>query len=152
MSKRGFTLVEVVIVLALFLVLAVAAVPIFSNFQTSTQIGQFSNQILQTLRSAREYSVARYQDSAYGIYFDTTNIGSKRFTLYQGATYASRNASFDRVFILDRSLLLTTTLTGNEINFAKGTGLPSTTGTVTVATPGGTTKVITINSYGLATQ
>lgn len=150
--KSGFTLIEILIALGLFFILVVSAIPIYGNFQSSTQLSQFAIQISQTLRMARDYSAAGYHDSSYGVYFETTALVKKKFILYQGVSYASRNTSFDRTYTLDSALSLSSTLDGNEINFAKGSALPSTTGIITLSSPSGTAKVITINSYGLVTQ
>ena len=147
---EGFTFLELVIVMAIGLVLVGFGSQIYGNLQPSTQISRISSEILQATRTAKSKSVARENNAAHGIFFDTT---ANSFTLYQGATYATRNSSFDLTTTLGGSLSLTTALTGSgdadDVNFSTGLGTPNKTGTITVTHDTVGTKTISINSLGL---
>jgi len=140
---KGFTLIELLIVIGITLVLAGAVSPIYGNLQVSAQLNEESSQIVQAIRLAKEKSSARVNNSQYGVYFQANS-----YTLYQGSAYALRNSSYDRVTTLSDSVTITSTLTGNEINFSKGLGEPSNTGTVTITHSVSGSRVIDINSLG----
>jgi prepilin-type N-terminal cleavage/methylation domain-containing protein len=141
--NKGFTLVELLVVIGITLVVAVTAVPIYGNLQVSSQLNENSSLIIQTVRTARERSVGRLNNAAHGVY-----ITASAYTLYQGASYATRNSSYDRTTTLDSVLTMSTTLAGDEVNFSKGLGVPNTTGTITLTHDVQGSKTITINSFG----
>jgi len=141
---KGFSLVELLIVISIMLIMAAVAVPIYGNMQTSSQLNENSTLIAQTIRIARQNSISRLNNSNYGVKFFTNS-----FVIYQGASYSARVAAYDRTTTLDSALTLVTTLTNNEINFTLGTGMPNVIGVVTLNHATGGTKTITINSYGI---
>jgi len=142
-DKKGFTLIEILIVTAITLILVVAAAPIFGNLQVSSQLNEHSSLIIQAIRIARERSVARLENSAHGVFFTSTT-----YTVYQGSSYATRNSSYDRGSTLDSALSLTTTLSGNDVNFSKGLGAPNNTGTINLNHDVQGAKTITITLFG----
>ncbi|MFC1701097.1 Tfp pilus assembly protein FimT/FimU [Patescibacteria group bacterium] len=146
---KGFTFIELLIVIAIMLVIAVAASPIYGNLMASSQLNENTSQIIQIVRTAREQSSAWLNDSAHGVYF---NITEKKYILYQGDSYASRNTNYDRETSLDSSLSLSTTLSNNEINFSKGLGMPNNTGNITLSHDASNSRIITINSFGMTEQ
>jgi len=147
-DKSGFTLVELFIVIGITLVLAAAAVPIYSNIQVSAQLNENTSQITQTLRTARERSVARFNNSSHGIYIETNIGGDDRFILYQGDSFIARDSTYDRAVTLDKALSLSTTLTGNDIHFSKGLGVPNETGTITLTHDVEGSRSISVNRLG----
>jgi len=144
---RGFTLIELLIVIAITLILAAAVAPIYGNLQVSGQLNETSAQIIQALRTARERSLARFNTTQHGVYFQ-----SDRYALYQGASYALRESDYDREVILDDSLGLSWSLTGTgdagDVNFSKGLGVPNKRGTITSTHDASGTRTIAINSFG----
>jgi prepilin-type N-terminal cleavage/methylation domain-containing protein len=146
-DKKGFTLVELLITIGITLVLASAAVPIYGNLQVSAQLNENTTQIVQTLRTAHERSVARQNDDTWGVYLTATT-----YTLYKGATYATRDAGFDRTTTLDNALTIATTLTGNEVNFSKGLGVADNIGTVTLTHDVNGSSALIINAFGVVEE
>jgi prepilin-type N-terminal cleavage/methylation domain-containing protein len=144
---RGFTIVELLIVLALTALLVAMVPPIYGNLEVSAQLNEQTAQIVQTIRTARSRSIARLNSAQHGVYFSTTG-GTDSYTLYQGATYAGRDASYDRTTTLDQALQLTETLSGTEVVFALGSGTPSTTGTVRITHEVSGSRLIDVNAWG----
>ncbi len=150
--RKGFTVIELLIVLGIMGVLAAAAAPLYGNMQLSAQLDENISQITQTARIARERSFSRLNNSSHGIYFEINPSGNDKFILYQGDSYATRNAEYDRVFTLDPSLSLSTTIMGNEINFSKEFGIPNATGTVTIFHSVKGSRTMRINRLGMAEE
>jgi prepilin-type N-terminal cleavage/methylation domain-containing protein len=149
---RGFTLIEILIVIALVLILAALISPIYGNFQSSGQLNDNVTQIVQYTRTARERSVARLNDSSHGVFFDVDPTGDDKYVLYQGSSYATRFSSYDREVLLDSIFSLSTTLAGDEVNFSKGLGIPNTTGIITLTHEISGAKMINVHSYGLVEE
>jgi prepilin-type N-terminal cleavage/methylation domain-containing protein len=148
-KSAGFTLVELLIVIAITLIIGVASIPIYGNLQVSGQLNENSSQIIQTIRTAQSRSIARVNGAQHGIQFGNTN-----YTLYQGASYATRDTNLDRTVSLDTALAISTSLSGGstDINFSKGFGVPSATGTVTLSHDVGGPRTITINDVGMVEE
>jgi prepilin-type N-terminal cleavage/methylation domain-containing protein len=148
--SQGFTLIELLIVISIFIIIAVVSVPIYGNWQATTQIDEVTTEIIQALRLAKTRSQAGLNNSSQGVYFEVNESSGDAFTIYQGSSYVSRDINYDQETILGDTLILITTLAGNEINFSKGLGEPTATGTIMIVH--GTTDeiaTVTINRLGV---
>jgi len=149
---RGFTLVELLIVIGLTIILVTATVPIYGSLQVKAQLSETSAQIAQSLRSARQNAIAGYFNNAYGVYFGNT-VSPNFYTIYQGTSYATRSSSFDRVNTLDNAVSivnvsLTTTTGGIDINFSKGLGVPNNIGSLNLTHSVQGSSTISVNALG----
>lgn len=153
-TNKGFTLIELLIVITIALILAAATVPIYGNFQVSSQLNENTSQIIQNLRIAREKSVAGLNKARHGVYFEVNASGQDKYVLYQGNSYDQRVASYDREVVLDKVLHLS--LPGGaleyEINFSKGLGMPSATGTINLTHDITGSRQIIINNLGMVEE
>ena len=144
-GKRGFTIVELLIVLGIGVLMAVAVVPIYSNLVPASDSAQVASEIVQTIRTARARSVARLGNSSYGVKFLPD-----KYILYRGASYAAAltAGTLERTITLGGAFLLTTTLVSDDVNFSKGIGVPN-TGVVTLSRQSADPKTISINQFGM---
>jgi len=144
-QRSGFTLVELLITVAILIILAASTVVVASQFYTSSQLLESADRLTQTIHTAKVRSVGGVNDVSHGVYVETS-----QYTLYQGGSYESRDSSYDRVIELDNGLLLSNTISGNDITFSRGLGYSSTTGTITIAhQETGDEETITIQSIGI---
>ncbi len=143
-KNKGFTLIEILIVIGLLVLLAAAALPVYGNFQVSAQLNENSSQIVQALRMAREKSMAGFNNSRHGVKF-----ASDRYIIYQGESYDLRDSAYDREVILNDSLSISTSLNNNEINFGQDLGRPDNTGTTTLIHALGGLRRISVNDFGM---
>jgi prepilin-type N-terminal cleavage/methylation domain-containing protein len=152
-TPEGFTLIELLIVLAVTLLLALVSAPIYGNLQVSAQLNENTSELIQTIRTARTRAAARVNNAQHGVYFNITG-GDDQYILYQGASYATRTSTYDRVETLDGALALSASLTGGavDLNFSRGLGLPSVTGTLTLTHITSGTRTVNINSYALVEE
>ena len=142
-DRPGFSVAEILIVLAIGIVMLAAGVALSSRFFTSSQLNDIDAQLAQTLRTAAQRSAARYNTAAHGVY-----VASDQFILYQGSTYATRDTSLDRITTVASGVTLSTSIPGSDIRFTIGTGVPTATGTVSVVHDVDGTRTIEIRESG----
>jgi prepilin-type N-terminal cleavage/methylation domain-containing protein len=150
---KGFTLTELLIVIGISLILVIAAVPVYGNLQVQAQLNESTSQAIQALRTARERSVARMNNSPHGVYFDIILGSEDKYILYQGASYATRDSSYDRESVLDEPLVfsnLSFVLSGGDvdINFSEGLGISNNTGSLRLTHDVSGSRDIGVNSMG----
>lgn len=143
----GFTLVELLIVLAVTTLLVAASIPIYGGVQVSAQLNDAAAQTVQALRIARTKAVARTENMSHGVCF---NEDGNTVILYQGDSCATRDTAFDRTYTLDDAMTLSTTAPGDDIVFAKGTGVPGASATVTITHSVTGSRVIVLTAAGAA--
>lgn len=150
---RGFTLVELVVVIGLGVILVILAIPIYGNLQISTQLSEQSALITQTLRSVREQAVAGYNNSAHGVFFHIDPVGVDSYVSYQGTSYVARNTAYDQTKTMGSALSFQNSgfiLTGTDIdvNFSKTLGVPNNIGTLLINHSVSGQRSVTVNSLG----
>ena len=150
---RGFTMVELLIVIALSFILVIASLPIYGQLQVRAQLEETSAQLVQALRVVRQNSLARYGGGPHGVFFDINPSGQDRFILYRGDNYVSRDPNYDIVQTLDEALIITNldfSLDGGgiDINFSAGLGRPNNIGSFLLTHVVQGERVISINSFG----
>lgn len=154
MFQKGFSLIEVIVVIGLMSFIFIIAGTTYFGFQRSIQLNENSNQIVQLMRTAKIKSMARVNDSTHGIYFDINTGGADAVTLYEGASYASRVVGQDQIINVPNSLRLSSSDfsmlgTDVDINFSQGFGKPNNIGTITVEHAELGSRSIIINTLGL---
>lgn len=142
-KTAGFTLLEVLLSVAIIALIAGIGTPIYQAFQVRNDLDVATNTISQSFRRAQVLSQAVDGDTTWGL-----SVQSGAIILFQGASYASRNTNFDEVFDLPGSI---TTSGVSEIVYNKFTGEPQNTGTVTLTSNANETRNITINGKGTIT-
>ncbi len=141
--NRGFTLLEMLLSVAILALLAGLGAPIYQSFQVRDDLDIAANTIAGSLRRAQVLSQAVAGDTSWGL-----SVQSGAITLFRGASYASRSANFDEVFDLPGSIVPSGI---SEIVYDKFTGEPQVTGTVTLTSNANEIRNITINEKGTIT-
>ena len=140
--QEGFTLIEMILVVAIIALLAGFGVPIYYSFLAKNDLEVAAGTTTQLLRRAQLNSQAMVGDSSWGV--KVQNSGA---TLFKGTSYSAvRDTSGDEVFSFANNLIVSDL---TEILFTKFTGVVSTVGTTTLTLPSGELKNITINSQGV---
>ena len=128
--KKGFTVLEVLIVIAIVGILTVIVVTGFQKFNRVESVNRDTETVLETLRSARDQTVASKNELQYGVHFGTQSI-----TLFSGTSYSS-GAAGNQVYPLHSGdTILSTVITGGGSNviFQRLTGQTADYGTVTIS-------------------
>lgn len=79
-ERKGFTLIEMTIVLVIILAFLAMSVPFFANFSSATSVNTATREISTVLRTTRSYAIARNRD--YAAVFDTTTIPNRFWIQY----------------------------------------------------------------------
>ncbi len=142
-KAAGFTIIELLLVIAIIISIGTFSVVFFSRFLTQNAVANVQDQFLGEARKAQIYAMMGRQNGNWGVRF-----GSNTLTLFQGNSYATRNAAFDETFRVNSNI----SIAGfTEVVFTKVTGLPSTTGTYSI-TSNDTSKQFVINSQGVVSR
>ena len=138
-NKAAFTLVELLIVMAIFALLITASIPVSINFYKARTLDVNQNGLVQTLRKAQLKAMSIEADSSFGVY-----ITQGKYILFRGSSYKTRDANFDEIFKLPSNIEVSGL---SEIVFSKLDGIPSKTGDITL-TSGSKSETISINKVG----
>lgn len=157
MKNRGFTIVEIFVVVGIFVILTTAALPLYANLQVSTQLNETASQIIQAVRYAQGLSRAGKNNSRHGIYFNVDNLGNNFYVIYQGNNFFDRNTAYDRTTNLDDVLSIQGSGFNKigdsfDVNFSQGLSRPNNTGTIILVHGVQGSRNIEINNFGRVTE
>lgn len=147
--RRGFTLIEVLVVVAVLVVLSAIMATSLSAFRNSKVLDAAVEDTLTTISKARGDTLAGKNNTQYGVHFQ-----SDRIVLFVGNTYVANDAN-NKTTMLDSALEISTiSLAGGGVDviFDRLTGNTSQSGTVVirVASSPVTAHTITISGTGVA--
>lgn len=137
--SQGFTLLELLLSLALIAILAGFSASIFLRIQTKNDLDSSAATVVQNLRRAQLLAQAVDSDIAWGVKIQNGSI-----ILFKGASYATRDTAFDEISTIPNSIGASGV---SEIVYNKFTGLPQLSGTITLST-NTDTSTVTINEKG----
>lgn len=135
---KGFTLLELLIVIAAAILITALTIPVGVRFFQTQILDETTNGILETLRRAQNQAMFQKNDSAFGVKFL-----SDSYVLFQGSFYDPEQDE-NETFTLSSGI---TTEGIDEVVFAKLTGIPNPSGTLTI-TSGNDSQALNINTQG----
>jgi len=121
---KGFTLLEIIIVLGIVTILAVVTLPLGVNFLKQQNLSSTTSTVIATLRQAHTQAMFQKNDSSFGVKFLPSS-----YILFQGTTYNTREAEEDILTSIPSGISVSGI---EEIVFDKRTGEPNTTGTILI--------------------
>ncbi len=156
--RSGFTIIEMIIVIAVISVVSLVTAPLGIQFYNSQTITGIQGQLGDSLTRARSQSATQKNDSAYGLclnnVFGSNGTTTSSYTLYagnDGAACSSHNTVADDQYQLLSGTYITFPTSTNEIGFAKHTGTPTATGTISIVW-NGLTKTLTLDNLGTVVE
>ncbi len=151
-KKKGFTIIELILVITVLVIVVSAVFTLQGGILADTYLDTNSEQIVQNLRLAQMRSIARVNDSQWGVYFDEDAGGTgDKFVLFKGTSYATRDSNYDIVTELPDIISLSSISlngSGADMVFAKLSGDSSTYGSILISDNLGNSNTISINSKG----
>ncbi len=124
MFRRGYALLEVILVVTLIGIVAGISIPLYRDYQIKNDLNLATEQIIQGLARARLLSQAAQGDSAWGFY-------APAGVLYKGTAYETRDTTFDETYAMPSTIAIEGLL---EVNYSKIFGIPSATGNIELTT------------------
>lgn len=145
---RAFTLIEMIVIMALLIAVAMISIPVASRFQADSQLSETANIMIQNIRLAAQDSLSGFQSAHHGLKFFPDY-----YVIFQGDNYASRQPDKDRVITWPSSLSLSwqSDLAGDELVF-DNQGLAQTAIRLDLVTNEGRHKILDINQWGVIKQ
>ncbi|MFA5933885.1 MAG: prepilin-type N-terminal cleavage/methylation domain-containing protein [Candidatus Paceibacterota bacterium] len=139
--KKGFTLIETMIVLAIIAILAGIIISSLSSFRNGQVLKNTAGEVLSILAKARSQTLSSNNSSQYGVH-----VLSDSITFFTGASYVF-GAAGNQVTTLDPlATISSVTLAGggSDIIFDRLTGATSQSGTLVISLVSDSAKNITI--------
>ena len=142
--QAGFTLMELLLSIAIIGILAGISAPFYQSFVQRNDLDIATQQLVSSLRRAQSYARVGDSDSAWSVEITGGNV-----ILFKGVTYGTRDANYDEANALPGSI----TPSGlSEIQFAKFTSTPNTTGAITLTSSTSDVRTVTVNAQGMVQQ
>lgn len=127
MKNSGFTLIELIIVVGIFLLLAALVVPALVFFKSQSILDFTAQEIVNTLRLAQNKTLSSEGATSFGVYF-TTN----QFILFKGAVY-DVGSSDNEIHNLDTTLRISEiNLSGSQVIFDRLSGTTANSGSLKI--------------------
>lgn len=140
-NEFGFTLLEVLISVAVVTVLAGISIPIYRSLEVRSDLDFAVNVIVGSLRRAQVLAQAAANDSSWGV-----NISQGAVTLFSGSDFLSRDSEWDEVFVISDTIAPSGL---SQVTFGRFLGFPGVSGDVVLAALSGDTRTITISDRGI---
>ncbi len=116
----GFTVVELLMVIAMIAVISAISVPAFRSYQLHNDVVTASEQVMQALARAKLLAQSGKNGSAWG--FSSVNS-----VIFQGNSYGTRVVASDEQYPLPAGIVVTGM---TEVTFAQLSGVPSAVGSI----------------------
>jgi prepilin-type N-terminal cleavage/methylation domain-containing protein len=134
MLRRGFSLIEVIMVVSLVGAIAGVGIPLYRDYQIRNDLNLATEQVTQGLARARLLSQAAQNDDNWGFY-------APAGVLYKGDTYDTRDPAFDETYPMPSTITIQGLM---EVNYGKIGGVPDATGEITLTTINDDTRNVLI--------
>lgn len=139
-KKSGFTLLEIILVVALLAISSGIVAPIYYSAKNSDDLINTRDSLISSLRRAQLLSMAVKNDETWGLKIDNQEI-----IVFQGNDFLSRNQDYDEIVKINRNINIGGI---DEIVFAKLSGRPSLSDDF-ILTSNNKTIEISVNQLGI---
>lgn len=137
---RGFTLLELLLAVAIIVGLGFLSAPVYIQYQTNNDLLLARDIAAQSFRRAQLYAQGSKGDSGWGVY-----VGSGLLTVFRGSSYATRDTGFDEVYDISSAL----SVSGDtEVIFDSVTGETASGGLITFTSPYNQSATVVFNEKG----
>lgn len=146
--RRGVTLIELLVAIAVLVTIAAIGVAVFSRLTGQTALDASVQQVLSVFEEARSRTLASENDQQFGVHVTISSV-----VLFIGNTYSAEASTNEVTTLVGRVSISDISMTGGatDVVFERLTGKANVTGTITLTLASDTsqTQVLTINSTGL---
>lgn len=139
--RSGFTLIEMMLVVALLAGLTVFSTPFYLSFMRRNDLSNAARAVTLAVQNAEVHSQGILLDQAWSVRVEDGSV-----TMFLGADFATRNQDWDITTNFNENIIVSG---DTDILFARGTGLPASPKSITLTNLNKETRTITINAKGL---
>lgn len=134
-------MIEILLVVSILAFLTLFSLPFYLRFMQTNDMSIAEQMVKQQINRAQVLAISGEGDSGWSVH-----VGSGTVTVYKGASYTSRDTSFDEVVSLPGGVTISAT---TDLTFAKLTGIAATTNTIQLQqASSGLSSSLIPNSYG----
>ncbi|MBN1325771.1 type II secretion system protein [Candidatus Falkowbacteria bacterium] len=137
---RGFTIIELLVVLAIFLVIVAIFMPLAISFYQMEILNRTEGQLVWLLREARDSAINQKNNSYFGV-----KITDDNFILFRGINFDNRVSADDQTVAYSNSIKISG---DNEIVFTPSTGFITNEAIIKLSSAG-VVREININKIGI---
>lgn len=118
---KSFTLIELIIVVAVILILAFFTLPLGFDFLTRHSLRMEAETLKNNLKNAQFLAISAKNNSSWGVKF-FPEANPPYYVIFQGDSYANRNPAEDEIFYISKEIILEIVGEYTEVIFEKNTG------------------------------
>lgn len=144
LKKNGFTVMELLIVVAIISILAAIVIPDFGALKRNQIFKSTINEVNSLIQKARNNATSSVDSSNYGVHFESGQV-----VLFKGNTYGAPGTTLETISLQSSVSISGVNFTGgvSDIVFAKGTGIPNVSGEISIVSSSDV-RAISINGTG----
>lgn len=141
MHKKGFTIVELILVITFIIMLFAISTPFFISLNNRNDVNLTYNYLESSIKRSHQLAKSQYMNEDWGVYIDNTN---NNLIIYKGEEYTARETARDEVILLPNGVSFDEG--DQDINFTELTGVIDTTNTLVMISKDGYSKQLNISS------
>ena len=151
LKERGFSLLEILLVMGILVILSAVAVSSFINYQIVVEADEEAQRIESLLRSAQGKAITFEENSQWGVHFSNPSSSPSFYEIFAGPTYPG---TIKETIYLSSRFVFTNPVVGatQDIIFEKRSGKSTIGATIiiTIAPQSGQaqTRNISVTSEG----
>ena len=148
---RGFTLLEVILVIAILAIISTISFSYLGGFKTSSELDETAGQIVGKLREAQSKAMTGEDGKKWGVHFDNAGSDSSYDFFSTTNSYASGSAIVETIYLthLAQGVTFSMPAAGQSVDviFSKITGVPAVAQNVVISLQN-STKTIIVETSG----
>lgn len=152
--RAGFTLLELVIVVAIMSILAAVGFVSLSGFRGKQNLKKTTDEVVAAIIGTQKRSISQDAGKRWNMRFSNTTSSGSQFVVFSGLSYAT--SAVDRAYGLGRNMQFSEPSTGNlfDATFAPITGALPSKKTISIVTgkSDGLVGDIVLNTAGRVTE
>lgn len=141
--QKAFTLIEILVTLAIILLLILVVLPEFRQLRNSQLLNSSVEEVVSAINKASSNTLASLDSSVYGVHFD-----SNQMIIFKGEVFDDK-ALDNEIIQMPNSVTISSISFGGTTNFYfnRLTNRPSATGSATLSVSS-LSKIISIDATG----